>query len=196
MATDAVEIRLKFLKEAARTLAAPSAVVSANIGSAYDSLLAAEERDVGMSQKEWDALRRDICGSCGNMMVPGWPCGTTTRIRSTKMNRTMSETSETNKPEKQLVYNCLRCDRRTVQTLQSRPSKHVKPATKTRPDELSQAVSSNALATDDSKVTKSVNATSKQRKKARKGGLQAMLDRSKMANSAQGSQLDLMDFLQ
>jgi hypothetical protein len=46
---------------------------------------------------------------------------------------------------------------------------------------------------DDSKVSKSVNASSKQRKKARKGGLQAMLEKSKAQNSSQGG-LDLMDF--
>lgn len=40
---------------------------------------------------------------------------------------------------------------------------------------------------------KTLNASSKQRQKARKGGLQAMLDKKKSQNSANGG-LDLMDF--
>ncbi|KAF3049820.1 hypothetical protein E8E11_004918 [Didymella keratinophila] len=43
------------------------------------------------------------------------------------------------------------------------------------------------------KVVKSVNASSKERKKARKGGLAAMLEKSKSQNSTSGG-LDLMDF--
>jgi hypothetical protein len=194
MTPDAVELRLKFLVEAARTLAIPAPAVSANLGAAHHSLLTAEERDVGLSQKEWDMLRREICGACGNMMVPGWTYGISHRVRPTKTSKTLTEPSA--KQQKQLVYSCLRCDRRTVQTVQSRPPKHIRTNIKTKEEEPLQAVSSKVSATEDSRVTKSVNATSKQRKKARKGGLQAMLDRNKTTKSAQGNQLDLMDFMQ
>jgi RNase P subunit RPR2 len=189
MTTDALELRLKFLKEAARTLAISAPAISANMGGAYDSLLAAEERDVNMSRKEWDALRRDLCGSCGSLVVPGWSCTVSHRSHPAKKNKTSSE-------PKELVYSCLRCDRRTVQALQSRPAKHIRTGARTKTDEPLQMAPSNALATEDSKVTKSVNATSKQRKKARKGGLQAMLDKNKTDASGKNGQLDLMDFLQ
>lgn len=48
-------------------------------------------------------------------------------------------------------------------------------------------------AQESSKVLKSVNASSKERKKARKGGLAAMLEKSKTQSSNQGG-FDLMDF--
>jgi len=194
MTTDAIELRLKFLQEAARILAVPSPAVSANIGAAHDGILTAEERDLGLSQKDWNALRREVCGCCGNTMVPAWSCRVSHRIRPTRRSKTSSEASD--RPEKQLVYSCLRCDRRTVQTVQSRPPKHVRSKATNKEDAPLAAVSTKALAAEDSRVAKSVNATSKQRKKARKGGLQAMLDRNKVTKSAQGSQLDLMDFMQ
>jgi hypothetical protein len=51
----------------------------------------------------------------------------------------------------------------------------------------------NSAAKDDEiKKPRAVNASSKQRQKARKGGLQAMLEKNKSQNSSQG--LDLMDF--
>jgi hypothetical protein len=45
---------------------------------------------------------------------------------------------------------------------------------------------------DDQKVLKTANASSKQRQRARKGGLQAMLEKNKTQSLSQG--LDLMDF--
>ncbi|KAF2691317.1 hypothetical protein K458DRAFT_287683 [Lentithecium fluviatile CBS 122367] len=135
MASAPVELRLNFLKEAARTLAVPSPAVSASIGAAHDNLLVAENRDIETSRKDWEALRRDVCGYIG-------------------------------------------------------------PKMRMKDDESAQTVSTKPLAEEHSKISKSANATSKQRKKARKGGLQAMLDKNKTTNSAPGLGLDFMDFMQ
>ncbi|KAF2637053.1 hypothetical protein P280DRAFT_408107 [Massarina eburnea CBS 473.64] len=73
-------------------------------------------------------------------------------------------------------------------TLPPRPAKHMATKTKAKTLEPVQPATE-----QESKITKSASANSKQRKKARKGGLQAMLEKSK-ASSASGG-LDLMDFM-
>jgi RNase P subunit RPR2 len=195
MTTDAVELRLNFLKQAARHLAVPSPTVAATMGTAHTNILVAEDQDVSTSRKDWDALRRGICGSCGNAMLPGWSCKVS--YRSQPMKKSKLSPKPSSKPEKQLVYSCSRCDRKTVQALPSRPPKHIESRLRTNDNKQSQAIPTEMLAVEDSRVSKSVNATSKQRKKARKGGLQAMLDKNKSNKATQGGLgLDLMDFMQ
>jgi RNase P subunit RPR2 len=186
--------RLEFLKEAAQLLYVTSPASSATLGAARNKLLEERNIDIEAPAKEWNALRREVCGACGNLMLPGWTCEVTRELRPRgSMERTKEEAFKTSRKEKDLVYSCLRCHRRTVQPLplapvrRSRKEKRSIKVQKTDP-----AVNASNLA-DKNKEVKSANASSKQRAKARKGGLQAMLAKSKTQTS---KGLDLMDFMQ
>ena len=175
--TKAIERRANFLREAAHLLAVSSPVTSAPLGAAQDRLVVDAELD--LQPKEVDALRRGFCGACGNPLIPGWSC------KETKPSADASQSA------KHIVYTCLRCERETVQSLQVRPAKHIRRSTSRK---AAQPIPEPKQQTHEaSKVVKSVNASSKERKKARKGGLAAMLEKSKAQSSNQGG-LDLMDF--
>lgn len=193
MAVDPVELRLKFLQRAAQSLNVSSPAVSGNLGAAHNNLLTANDRDIETVQKDWDALRRNDCGACGNIMVPGWSSAVSHQSRS---GRKRSDQTKTSKPlEKQIVYTCLRCDRKTFQMPPSRPSKHIRAQVNgSIMDAAPVKETKKPVIEDQNKITKSSNATSKQRKKARKGGLQAMLHKNKPTSTGPG--LDLMDFMQ
>ncbi|KAF2798320.1 hypothetical protein K505DRAFT_233514 [Melanomma pulvis-pyrius CBS 109.77] len=196
---DPVQSRLDFLKEAAYLIAIPSPTTSAALGTARDKLLEQHDADLEAPNKEWHALRREVCGACGNLMVPGWSCEVTHQTRSKKLGKrkTKDALKPSNRPEKDVVYTCSRCHRRTVQTLPPRPSRHAQQSTgaiDTR--NIIDAFTPREKGVEaTSAVIKSANASSKQRKKTRKGGLQALLDKSKTQTSGSLG-LDLMDFMQ
>ncbi|KAF2198596.1 hypothetical protein GQ43DRAFT_150315 [Delitschia confertaspora ATCC 74209] len=200
---DTFQSRIRFLKESAYLLSTASPTASAVLGAHHDRLLETDELDLQAPKKDWDAHRREFCGACGNLMVPGWSCKVTHEIcrTETKLKKTKAagRTKQAPKPEKMVVYHCLRCERRTIQTLSTRPSKHVKTSygpLKMLPDPI---VINKESKVEETKVVKSANASSKQRAKARKqSGLQAMLAKSKTQTSSgpqKGFGLDLMDFL-
>jgi len=188
-ATELVERRSNFLREAAHLLTVSSPTAAAFLGSAQDRLL--EDAELELQQKEIHALRISFCGACGNTMIAGWSCKIThlaDRIRVRKERKPATSSTQSNK---QIIYTCLRCERQTVQSLQTRSTRHIRKSTAKKafqplPEPKQQAPEIN-------KVVKSVNASSKERKKARKGGLAAMLEKSKSQNSSSGG-LDLMDF--
>lgn len=186
--TDLIERRSSFLQEAAHLLAVSSPTTSAFLGAAQDRLF--EDAEIELSQKELDALRRGFCGACGNPMIPGWSCKVAHQA-SKKTKRDEKRTKDATQLAKHILYTCLRCERQTVQSVQARPAKHVR---KSAPQKASQPVPVPKEQTKEAtKVVKSVNASSKERKKARKGGLAAMLEKSKSQSSTQGG-FDLMDF--
>jgi RNase P subunit RPR2 len=186
--TDLVERRSNFLREAAHLLAVSSPTTSASLGAAQDRLI--EDAELDLQHKEIDALRRGFCGACGNPMIAGWSCNVTHQS-DTKRVRKGKPSKDSRQPTKHIIYTCLRCERQTVQALQARPPKHVRKSTNRK---ASQPVpESRQQPQEVSKVAKSVNASSKERKKARKGGLAAMLEKSKSQSSNQGG-FDLMDF--
>lgn len=188
-ATGLVEQRSRFLREAAHLLAVSSPTTASFLGSAQDRLL--EDAEVEMQQKEVDALRRTFCGACGNPMIAGWSCKVTHQADPGRVRKEKKPAKTSTRPNKQIVYTCLRCERHTVQTLQTRPAKHIrKLAAKAAPQ---PEPAPKQQAAEGGRVVKSVNASSKERKKARKGGLAAMLEKSKSQNSSSGG-LDLMDF--
>jgi RNase P subunit RPR2 len=195
---DHFQSRLDFLREAAHMLAIQSPTTSAAMGAAHDKLLRAQEADLEAQTKEWNALRREVCGACGNLLVPGWSCKVTHQTRSRnvskKEKRGVSKSNSSVRPEKDVVYFCLRCNRRTTQGLLPRPSKHMRP--KTREIDLGSHLDASIPREKGTEVVaKSANANSKQRKKTRKGGLQALLDKNKTQPSG-SLELDLMDFMQ
>jgi RNase P subunit RPR2 len=195
---DHFQSRLDFLKEAAHLLAIQSPTTSAAMGAAHDKLLMAQEVDLEAPTKEWNALRREVCGACGNLLVPGWSCKVIHQTRSRNVIKKekggMSKSNSSVKPEKDVVYSCLRCNRKTIHALLPRSSKHTRP--KTHKIGLGSHLDASVQREKDTEVvTKSANANSKQRKKTRKGGLQALLDKNKTQPSGSLG-LDLMDFMQ
>ncbi|CAI6239790.1 unnamed protein product [Periconia digitata] len=196
MAVDHLESRLQFLSQAANLLAVSAPAVSANLGAAHQVLLAANDKDIEMQSKEWGLLRRNVCGGCGNVMIPGLSCSVSRHVEVGKKKRSKSAPPTKEEPKKQVIYTCSRCERKTAQSVPSRPPKHMGVQPKATQSQASQQPASASTSMEqESKIVKSSNATSKQRKKARKGGLQAMLNKSKASTSTSGG-LDLMDFMQ
>jgi RNase P subunit RPR2 len=187
---DLTTSRANYLRDAAHLLAISSPAASAFLGSARSRFI--EDVESEIPAKEWDALRRETCGACGSLLVPGWSCAVSTKSQpqSQRSGGKGKPNDRTTSPPS-TVYDCLRCHRRTEQLLQTRPRRHLKkPKTPLAPQ---PSVSINKIVKeDDSKTIKTANASSKQRQKARKGGLQAMLEKNKAKSSSQG--LDLMDF--
>lgn len=194
---DHFQSRLDFLREAAHLIAIQSPTTSAAMGAAHDKLLRAQEADLEAPTKEWNALRREVCGACGNLLIPRWSCKVAHQTRSRnvgKEKRGVSKSNSSVRPEKYVVYFCLRCNRKTTQDLLPRPSKHMRP--KTREIDLGSHLDTSVPREKGTEVVaKSANANSKQRKKTRKGGLQALLDKNKTQPSGSLG-LDLMDFMQ
>jgi RNase P subunit RPR2 len=196
MATDSS--KLQFLEAAAYLLAVPSPTISATLGAARDRVLESQDVDTESHSKEWDAIRRQFCGACGSVMIPGWSCEVrqenrpTTMVKGTKKDTLMHSN---NRKEKDIVYICSRCNRKTAQPLRFRAATRPR-GTSLRPTAVNPIpeVKDSSLQ-DATKVVKSANSSSKQRAKARKGGLQAMLAQSKNQGSASKG-LDLMDFMQ
>lgn len=189
--TDLVERRSNFLREAAHLLAVSSPTTSAFLGAAQDKLI--EDAELDLQQKEVDALRRRFCGACGNPMIAGWSCKVAHQTQTRRVRKQKKPSKDSTQPTKHIVYTCLRCERQTVQTLQARPSKHVRKSTAQKASQPLPEPKQQAQEVNNNKMVKSVNASSKERKKARKGGLAAMLEKSKAQNSSQGG-FDLMDF--
>jgi RNase P subunit RPR2 len=187
---DLTTSRADYLRDAAHLLAVSSPAASAFLGSARNRFI--EEVGSEIPAKEWDALRRETCGACGSLLVPGWSCEISTNSQPHSQG-----SSQKGKPNGRTtsnpstVYNCLRCHRRTVQMLQPRPKRHLKNS-KTPLAPQPSVPTSKIVKEDDPKTIKTANASSKQRQKARKGGLQAMLEKNKAKTASQG--LDLMDF--
>ena len=196
MAADPSEARLRYLKEAVFHLAIPAPTVSASLSSTYTKSMMDTEDDPQRAKKKWDTLRRDFCVACGAVMLAGW--SSSVHIRPDPIAAKKRSDKRAISSKNQIVSVCLRCDRKYVQNLEPRKPKHVNSDIRHKDREAATAAElpSKHIANDLEKVTKSANATSKQRKKARKGGLQAMLEKSKSQNSGGGLGLDLMDFMQ
>lgn len=192
MALDSTQARFKFLKEAAFQLATTAPNVSASLASTYINSVMDTEDDVQRAKKEWSSLQREFCGACGSIVLPGW--SSSVHLQSSPKPAKKLDQKPPPPSEKVIMSVCLRCDRKYLQPLQPRKPKHVRLRAK-RGVEASTVVAP-PPSNDESKITRSANATSKQRKKSRKGGLQAMLEKNKSQNSGGGLGLDLMDFMQ
>lgn len=188
-ATDSVAARAIYLQNAAHLLAVSSPTASAFIGSARNQLFQDFETDATTTTKESEALHRNTCRACGNVMIPGWSCTIQGKSRSKQRGR--KQDAKTNETATKIIYSCSRCQRETEQPVPAQPRRHLKRlknVTSTEPTAVAGVPSKDA----ESKAPKTANASSKQRQKARKGGLQAMLAKNKTQSSNQG--LDLMDF--
>lgn len=180
--------RAAFLQEAAQLLAVSSPSISAALGSARAKLV--EDAGAEFTQKHYEAFQREFCGACGSLMIPGWSCQVT--VQSGQAYKTKGATKKPMNSRKKTIYTCLRCHRETSQEIQQRAAQRLRKS-KGHTDARSTFDIRQLQTTEEPvKVVKSINATSKQRQKARKGGLQAMLDKSKAQNTNSG--FDLMDF--
>jgi DNA-directed RNA polymerase subunit RPC12/RpoP len=188
--TDPVASRSSYLQEAAHLLAISSPAASAFLGSARNRLIGDTESDV--PAKEWDALRRESCGACGNLFVPGWSCEVSTTPKSQQVKSKGKSKASNPGASASMVYHCLRCRRKTEQPLQPPPRRQLKKSKAIATTQL-PIIAGKLLIQEDTKTPKTANASSKQRQKSRKGGLQAMLEKNKSQTSKQG--LDLMDFM-
>ncbi|EOA82193.1 hypothetical protein ACJQWK_05465 [Exserohilum turcicum] len=188
--TDPTEARARFLEEAAHLLAVPSPMAAAFVGRARNKLV--EDAELEIPAKEANAYRRSICNACGNVMIPGWSCRVSSHLPGNGITR--KEKKDSKKPpqlDRTIHYTCLMCHRETQQALRQTPRRKSKKSAPV-PDAQPVPVPGKPTKEVDS-APKTLNASSKQRQKARKGGLQAMLDKKKSQDSGSGG-LDLMDF--
>ena len=187
------EARLRFLKAASVQLATVAPNISAELMSAFTQSLSETQDDTQQTKKEWAQMQRECCSACGNLMLPGWSNSLRHGQPGSASARKQPQ-KRTSSPKVSIVTVCLRCDRKRMQLFERRQPKHMSFKINHNLGRLDVAVPS--ASHDQEKVTKSANATSKQRKKSRKGGLQAMLEKNKGQSSGGGIGLDLMDFMQ
>lgn len=188
---DQIELKARFLQEAAHLLAVSSPTTAASLGHARNRLV--EDGELQLPSKETDAFRRGVCGACGNIMIPGWSCKVSKNTHPKHQEKKDKvNTKETLKPDKSIRYTCLRCHRDTHQCMQQRPRHQNRKSATSLDTELATRIKRATNEAGDT-APKTMNATSKQRQKARRGGLQAMLEKKKTEASGMGG-LDFMDF--
>lgn len=204
--TDTINPRLAYLHKAIQHLAVASPTIAATLGTQRDMLLQSQDTDLSISQKEWRMYRQATCGACGNCFMPGWSSTSSLSGNSTNGISNKTRVKPETKITKEIAHSCLRCGRNTIIPLEHRPPRHMRKKVTRRIDSSStnlQRISPSTIPSIAIKETmgaappKTASASSKQRAKARKGGLQAMLAQSKAQSSAKpGLGLDLMDFMQ
>jgi len=187
--TDLVASRARYLQEAAHLLAVSSPAASAFLGLARNRLI--DDTGSEVPAKEWGALRRENCGACGSVLIPGWSCkissvSNTHRKGSKSKSKVTDLDASTN-----IVYQCSTCHRTTKQALQPQSRRHMKRPKSNVATPL--PIITKSSHEDFPKIQKTANASSKQRQKSRKGGLQAMLEKNKTQTLK--PDLDLMDFM-
>jgi hypothetical protein len=193
-------LQLNFLRNSASFLSSQSSSTAAHLMAVHNHILHEDFKPLKLRQHE------NFCGACGSPRQPEYTKTIKMRPKSIP-SKDIKRTSQGGA----VVYQCLRCDKRTVQRLnqQSTKPKKLSSATTTPPiltsTELSTEKSSSQTpvsatrAVPEVSKSNSENFNSKKRAKTRKqGGLQALLaskQRSQPANSP-ASSLDLFDFLQ
>lgn len=207
--------RLDHLEKSAKLLASASPSVAAYLGSQHHRLSFSFTHELNNADLlKGKDLRSSLCGRCGNAMIPGRNCEVRSNGVSKKAAKNSSSAATVPK-EMRIVYRCKRCEGKTSITTAAKYPQAMKykrqavEETKLaapiaqEPDEQKNAPSLSTqkiLRSDDiappvETVPANANARSKGRAKARKGGLQAMLQKNKQTGSQSGFGLDLMDFM-
>ena len=199
MAGTAAESRQNFLKASAEYYASLVPAISAHLMVQY-SIEEAEFGSIAHKHKP-----NAVCKACGTLSVPGWNSRTTIAASPDPTGHKRSRSKKNpkgdiSKQEKNVRITCMTCrryekfplaptrnDREKVRRITT--SKQASSATfrSPSPSTTSQAPSKAA----------NVNASSKKRAKSRKqGGLQAMLERSKVSTDPSSNfGLDLLDLM-
>lgn len=215
MASPALTARLRYLHNSAHLLALASPPTSAFMQTEFHRLA------LDSNLKLPEARRREVCGACGSIFVPGInaivrqqslrpPPHKVSRKEKAKQRSSVVESTTTT------VYTCNRCSRKTLLVSKTQPSpkpsaaeskaasaipsptplsasleSSIEPSTPTASSTASPAAAA---------TVPSANASSKKRAKARKqGSLQAALAKSRTgppaSSSGGGFGLDLMDLM-
>ena len=199
MASAAAESRQKFLKASAEYYASLVPAISAHL-MAQRGVEEAEYGSIAHKHKS-----HAICKACGTLLVPGWNSRTTiaTSPDPTGHKRSRSKKNpkgDISKREKNIRITCMACRRYEEVPLAPTRSHRENVRRITTSEQASSAtVRSPSLSTVPQAPSKAanVNASSKKRAKSRKqGGLQAMLERSKVSvDPSSNFGLDLLDLM-
>lgn len=192
-----LDARIKFLDESARLLQGTAPGTSAHL--MHERNIVAEEYEKPLRK----AQLKDICKACGTILIPDITAKIEIIDPRAVMRKRRRNAPQIVASEQRFKTECLACRRVTRTPPQLSQRQEVKKPAKS-------TVSIESLETPASKdeswsiparieIEKpvSVNTNSKKRAKARKrGGLQALLEKSKRtAMRSSGPGLDLMDFM-
>ena len=192
MVSASANARFSFLEEAARHYARTDPSTSAHLN--LQNKIEAETQSITQPKKDGS----EYCKACGTLRL----LGVNTKIsivsdrpKGSKLKKSFKSRSSALRvvlqPTKHLITKCLICHRYDKRLLKSQEpkSKRSALATSVVPPQAGTMFQQPKDTTDS--VAK--NASSKQRARARKGGLQALLQREKQAPADTG--LNLMDFM-
>ena len=189
-----MDAKIKFLDRAAETYALKAPSVSAHI--MLERAATAEKLDTIESKKH----RKDVCRACGTLLIPAltssvsMSSGRNSRIVSSLSKR--KGHSKSMQSEKTLETHCLACHRFSKVAI--RPSKRQGLGEQDHFASDSKVQSSAGIGMENELPTtpKPMNVSSKRTKARKKGGLQALVQRTKESNQTNNSfGLDLMDFM-
>ena len=189
-----MDSKIKFLDRAAQTYAlkAPSL-------SAYIMLeRAATVEKLGITESKKD--RKDVCRACGTLLISGVTSrsslnrGTSPRIVSKVSKR--KRQSKSTQSEKSLETHCLTCHRFSKVAILPSKRQSVGEGDRLPTNDKIQSSTGNDIEIGSPAAPKAVNVSSKRTKTRRKGGLQALVQRTKESQQTSSSfGLDLMDFM-
>jgi RNase P subunit RPR2 len=213
MIDQGIRARARYLDESAHLLARTSPAISRQLRSQMHTLATDYNIDLPNTQK------REACGACGNIMIPGQTSRTyldnKRSKRSSKRHTSRRPSTGNPSPQKQIeeaavkamCYECLICNRVTRQVVPA-PSKASRKEQEQIPPSKGADVNSRKpdgthIPTDSglgSPASSITNASSRRRAKTRKeSGLQALLakrkEESRGGGFATGFGLDLMDLM-
>ncbi|RDA88465.1 hypothetical protein CP532_6670 [Ophiocordyceps camponoti-leonardi (nom. inval.)] len=176
MNSDQLAAKFDFLTDAAHLLRSSAPETSAHLMRHRSDLMSV----AGVPQSQLQ--RQHVCSACGHIMVPGK--GTTVKLETIRARKRRAKPSEAQRRFQ--IITCGRCERPT-----RIPLDNPGPSTKTaRTKTHSKAKGKTTEPCEAPK--KSANASSKQRAKDRKAGLQALLSRQQPNGR---SSLTLTDFM-
>jgi RNase P subunit RPR2 len=183
MASRELSARLRYLNESAQLLATTAPTTSRFLMSRHNSLIFESGRDRSEAQK------RDACGACGTIMIPGWE--STIQLPRKQIRKGKNKILQAVKT-KVAVYICEACGRETSYSLDNpQISRHTPGPSK------SNITQSSATPKAVSAILSSTSSSRKRAKSRKQGSLEALLARQKPSDSRSsgGFGFDLMDFM-
>lgn len=201
MATANTSQRLRYLNKSAHILNNASPAVSAQLMSQFYKVAFDNEIDIS------DAQKREACGGCGSLLIPGWTGSVSMAGKDSSKKRQYQApkttpspvVEEKSQPDNEMIYACSTCGRETRQVVARRPKTQVQPSQSRIVNSDGQLLDLPKGALGDVSKSKATNTSSRRRAKARKqGGLRALLSKKQAQTNSNQSKdfgLDLMDIL-
>ena len=199
--TDTLLTHLRFMNDAAHLMAVIAPACSSHIMSQQDTIMFATE----MAPTE--AHRRQVCGGCGIIKIPAWTVAVAKEDSNGRREHKMTKRQQQKLKERAarthaaMVDICKRCDRKTRQSILNpapqRITRNQAPVSRPLLTNAGVIPSTAVILTPTATLpVPSAEAAKKKRSKSKKqGGLQALLAKSKEAQSSKGFGLDLMDLM-